>query len=95
MTWPLKYEILFNSVQTSVPTSKRTKPVFATKLMCFRHIFVVDCQNHLKKITAEKMHSFRGFKCHVIWYILLPLGKSCTVTLGVMVSTLGNAVVVI
>lgn len=41
------------------------------------------------------MHSFRGFKCHVVWYILLPLGKSCTVTVGVLASTLGNAVVVI
>jgi hypothetical protein len=39
------------------------------------------------------MQSFRVFKCHVIWDILLLLGKSCTATLGVMASTLGNAVV--
>jgi len=49
MTWPFKYEILLNSVQTSVPISKRTNPVFATKLMWFRDIFIVDCQNHLKR----------------------------------------------
>jgi len=59
--WPLKCEILLNSVQNSVPTSQRTNCVFTTKLMWFRDIFIFDCQNHMKKKSVEKLQSFRVF----------------------------------
>jgi len=49
MTWPLKCEILLNSVQNLVPTSQRTNPICTTKLLWFRDIFIFDCQKHMKK----------------------------------------------
>ena len=64
-TWPLKCEILLNSVQNSVPTSQRTNPVFTTKLMWFRDIFIVDCQNHIKKNCGEVSGFLSAMLCGI------------------------------
>jgi hypothetical protein len=60
-TWPLKCEILLNSVQNSVATSQRTNPVFTTKFMWFRDIFIADCQSHMKKKICGEIEEFQDF----------------------------------